>query len=405
MKHVPLTDYKLKNLKPKDSRYEVWESKSFGIRVFPTGKKSWVYMYRYRGTQKRLKLGEYPTMNLTDARGAHAKAQGELEKGFDPGEEKKLIKTSNLEALTIDELINEYIEKWAKARKRTWEEDQRILAGEVSRTWGKAKAKQIKRRDVVIFLDGIRERAPIMANRTLAVIRRMFNFAIERDILEHSPCTQDKMPSPETQKDRALSEEEIKIFWNKLDASDYAFATILALKMELITGQRKGEVITMRWNEIDLEKSTWDIPAEKSKNKKPHRVHLSKLAKDILETTKTKLAHENWVFPSPSGKKDIHISETAINKAVYRGFDTADPKDKTKVREPFFKGIEKFTPHDLRRTAASHMTALGIPRLVVSKVLNHVENSVTAIYDRHTYEKEKREALDAWSDKLENIIE
>ena len=155
-------------------------------------------------------------------------------------------------------------------------------------------------------------------------------------------------------------------------------ATILALKMELITGQRKGEVISIRWDELDLKK-------------------------DILELSKEKLANEIWVFPSPSIKNNTHISEMAVNKAVYRGFSTIDRSKEKKPITPLFIGIDKFTPHDLRRTAASHMTGLGIPRLVVSKILNHVENTVTAIYDRHTYEKEKQQALDTWPDKLEEL--
>ena len=278
---MKLTDRTVLNLKPKSERYEIWDGEGFGIRIFPSGIKSWVAVYRYNEIRKRITYGNYPKMSLAQAHLAHAKSMEILQNGIDPSEEKKLIKTANKEALTVNELIDEYIEKWAKPRKRSWEEDNRILKGKVSKQWGNAKAKQIKRRDVVLFLDDIREKAPIMANRTLAVIRRMFNFAIERDILEASPCTQVKMPSQERRKDRVLSEEEIRLFWKALDKSTMDLATVLALKMELITGQRKGEVISMRWDELDPKKEIWEIPAEKSKNKKSHRVHLSKMAQDI----------------------------------------------------------------------------------------------------------------------------
>lgn len=395
-----MTDYKVDNLKPKATRYEISEHNGFSIRVYPTGSKSWIYMYRYNQKQKRLKLGEYPDLSLAEARRAFSDAVLQLKSGIDPSEDKRLEKVSNLEALTMNQLINEYIEKWAKPRKRSWKDDQRVLTGRVAKKWGNAKAKQIKRRDVVLFLDEISKDAPIMANRTLAVLRRMFNFAIERDILEASPCSQVKMPAEENRRERTLSEEEIQKVWFALDKTNMDFSTKLALKMGLITGQRKGEIISLRWDEIDFKRRLWKIPAEKSKNKKPHLVYLSDLALEILKQAKANpvIVDSAWVFPSLS-TSDVHITDAAINKAIYRYFfDKKDNKDSP------FKGVEKFTPHDLRRTVASHMTAIGIPRLVVSKILNHVESSVTAIYDRHTYEKEKQEAWQLWSNKLEALI-
>ena len=403
---MALTDLQIDKLKSKTVRYEVWEprNKSFGIRVFPSGQKSWVYMYRYKGKQKRMKLGEYPNVGVAKAHQLHADAVLTLSKGIDPGEAIKLAKTANLDAPTVNDLINEYIERWAKPKKRSWAEDQRILKKEISPIWGNIKAKDIKRRDIVLLLDNIQQRAPIVANRTFAVVRRMFNFAIERDILESTPCSQVKMPSVENQKDRMLSEDEIKIFWNALSGSSFFPSTIWALKMALITGQRKNEIASMRWDEINLTEKAWEIPASKSKNKKLHRVPLSKLAMDILSESKKKMANPMWAFPAPVRAK--HIAGATIHKAVSLSLEPPEPKKgaPNKNLTPLFNGIAKFTPHDLRRTAASHMTKLGIPRLVVSKILNHVENSVTAIYDRHTYDLEKRSALEMWSKKLEEII-
>ncbi len=168
----------------------------------------------------------------------------------------------------------------------------------------------------------------------------------------------------------------------------------------------------MRWDEIDRKKRTWLIPAEKSKNKKPHLVYLSDLANNILDECYKNSTHEDspWIFPSINSPEK-HITDAAINKAIYRQFtpekdNPGEGKQTVQAEKHFpFKGVEKFTPHDLRRTAASHMTGLGIPRLVVSKILNHVENSVTAIYDRHTYEKEKQQALETWSSKLKALIQ
>ncbi|MDF2529561.1 MAG: site-specific integrase [Gammaproteobacteria bacterium] len=387
---MKLTDRQVLNLKPKEDRYEVWEGKGFGVRVFPSGKKSWVFMYRFHGKARRLTFGNYPSLSVAEAHAAHAEALMSLEQGIDPGVTKAGEKLADRQALTVEGLITEYLDKWAKPRKRSWKEDERILKRDVSSAWGRMKAKDVRRRDVVLLIDKIADRAPIMANRTLAVVRRMFNFAIERDIVEMSPCTVIKLPSKETRRDRVLNEHEIKTFWQSLDKSEMNLATILALKMQLITAQRKTEVATMRWDEINFDDGIWTIPAEKSKNGKPHRVPLSDMAKEILTQSKAQLCHDEYVFPSPS--KDSSISTMAINKAVYRN-------------QMLFDGVEKFTPHDLRRTAASQMTALGISRLVVSKILNHSESSVTAIYDRHTYENEKKAALTAWSIKLKGLFD
>lgn len=144
------------------------------------------------------------------------------------------------------------------------------------------------------------------------------------------------------------------------------------------------------WSEFDLESGWWVIPAEKSKNKLTHRVPLSPLAKEILKTAKEQAEDSQWVFPSPRDGGSKRIADTAIDRAVRNN------------RQVF--GIDSFTPHDLRRTAASLMTSMGISRLVVSKILNHAEQGVTAVYDRHSYDSEKKTALEAWGRKLESIV-
>jgi integrase len=217
----------------------------------------------------------------------------------------------------------------------------------------------------------------------------MFNFAIERDIIESTPCYAVKAPTKENRRDRVLTEEEIKVFWHGLDNASMFEISKLALKLQLVTGQRKGEIVSAEWQDFDLQNRWWTIPAAKAKNNVLHRVPLSLLALQILQELKKHSSGSAWLFPSPKG--NTHIIATAIDHALRKNLDK-------------FKDAKPFTPHDLRRTAASHMTALGIPRLVVSKLLNHVENSVTAIYDRHSYDKEKREATILWDEKLFAII-
>lgn len=183
-------------------------------------------------------------------------------------------------------------------------------------------------------------------------------------------------------------------------------------KLRLVTAQRGGEIESMRWQDIDLEAGWWTIPAEYSKNNLSHRVPLSQMALDILldhkktidvdlekakqkaERSGNKAYYEikkkkyaDWVFPSP----------------VYKGGHITNVQ-KAAARVKMNSGIEDFKLHDLRRTAASMMAGSGIPRLVVSKILNHVEQGVTRVYDRHSYDSEKRAALDKWARRLGAIL-
>ncbi len=380
----------MKNLKPKPERYEVWEGRGFGIRVSTSGIKSWVCMYRIDGKAKRITFGNYPKMSVAEAHAAFGKALADLDKGIDPGATMVNSNKENRLASTVEELAKEYLEKWAKPRKRSWEEDERMLIKDVIPYLGKRKAKDINRRDIVVLLDKILERgSPIATNRTLAVTRRMFNFAVERDIISATPCYGFKAPTKENRRDRVLSSDEIHYFWQGLNDASMSELSRLALKFQLVTAQRKGEIVSSEWEEFDLVSSWWTIPAHKAKNNSLHRVPLSELALELLQQIKTESGNSRWLFPAPNSDK--HVTPESIDHAIRRSMGA-------------FKNIKHFTPHDLRRTAASHMTASGISRLVVSKLLNHVENSVTAIYDRHGYDKEKKQAIEIWGEKLRDIV-
>ena len=389
------TDKMIKALKAKDHIYDVREQNGFTIRVFPSGVKSWAFLYTYNGRKRRMTLGNYKTMSLAEARIKHGDAYKMLKsEDKDPAQVQQLEKAENRDSSTVNGLIDEYIEKWAKPRKRSWKEDKRVLDRDVKPIWGKRKAKDITKRDVVILLEDIVKRgAPIAANRAFACIRRMFNFAVERDIITGTPCTTIKAPSKENQRDRCLTTDEIKSFWRAMEIAPMSAATKIALKLQLVTAQRKGEILGAEWNEIDLETRWWIIPDSKAKNGIHHRVALSELAIELLKELKKLNNKSRWLFPSDAGKS--HMRGESIGKAVRRSDVEVFRKAK----------INHFTPHDLRRTAATHMTEMGISRLVVSKVLNHIDSSITAIYDRHSYDAEKRNALESWGKRLSQLID
>jgi integrase len=398
---MKFTDRRIKNLKPGAERYIEWEEKTgLGIRVSPKGRKTWVFMYRFEGRPRMMSLGTYPATSVAKAHKARGDALADLERKIDPGD--RLVETHQQDrsAPTIRTLKEEYLEKWAKQHKRTWQEDERMLEKDVIPTWGRRKAKDIKRRDVIRLIDGIVERgAPIVANRTLEVIRKMFNFAIEQDIIQTNPCVMVRAPGKETQRDRVLSEDEIKTFWDALEWTDSAEVdddiklqmsrgTRLALKLLLLTAQRRGEVAAAEIAEFELKARWWTIPGRKSKNGLSHRVPLSPQAMRVVKEAIELSGGSPFLFPSPRAGKSITAS--SLTKAVNRNRDKI--------------GVDNFSAHDLRRTAASYMTGSGTDRLVVSKLLNHVESGITAVYDRHSYDKEKRQALNAWGRMLQQIL-
>lgn len=377
-------------VKPGQKRAEFFDEEVAGLllRVTETGKRTWYVFYRVKGqgvARRRMLIGEYPGITLSEARRRARSILDDAAVGIDRGAEKQLADG----VITFQALADEYLEKWAEVRKkeRSAKEDARILKKDVLPKWKRRKINQIKRRDVIELLDAVNARGlQVHANRVLALVRKIFNWAISRDLLEANPCAQVQAPCQEVQRDRVLSEDEIKKFWAACDRLQPVVAA--SFRMRLVTAQRGGEVQHMRWADLDLESGWWTIPAEFAKNGLAHRVPLSPLALSLLDEIKelTKAKKSEWVFPSRM-VKDKPLSNPSHSGKLARTYS----------------GVE-FELHDLRRTAASHMASMGVQRLVLSKILNHVETGVTAVYDRHSYDQEKRQALDVWAERLIEIL-
>lgn len=353
------------------------------LRVGSSERKTWCVVYRVRGDarKRRMTLGPYPVFSLATARDKAKEIVIAGIKGDDPAGEKRRDKA----ATTFQELAAAYLERYASA-KRSGHEDARMLRKDVLPEWGSRKAMDIKRRDVIALLDRIADRgAGISANRTLAVVRKVFNWGIGRDLIEGNPCLQVQRPARENRRDRVLNEGEILALWQALDSASMGHATRQAIRLILVTGQRPGEVVAAEWSEMERVGGWWSIPAEKSKNRLPHRVPLTSAALELLTSLPET---SNFLFPSP--RKGRHVPTQALAHAMF------------KMRSGL--SIERVTPHDLRRTAASHMASAGASRIVISKILNHAEPGVTAVYDRHGYDAEKRQAMEKWGRKLKAIL-
>lgn len=363
------------------------------LRVSRSGSKVWYARYRPVGldVQRRFKLGTYPPMTLKEARAKASAIHAGLLHASDPAGDRERAKS----AITFEDLAKEYMVRHG-AKKRSASEDQRILDKDLLPAWKDKKAHDIRKRDVIALLDAIVARnAPIAANRTLALARKLFNFGLERDLIDMNPCFKVKAPSAENQRDRVLSEEEIVKVWHACGRVKGG-PTGIMLRLRLLTAQRGGEVERMRWADLDLKARIWTIPAEVAKNGMSHRVPLSEPVLAILEAI-----NESRKRPKRKG-----VAKQESPYVFPHRLDALRPITEIKtavgvVREE--SGVS-FVPHDLRRTAASWMASMGTPRLVISKILNHTDASITAVYDRHGYDTEKRQALDAWAMRLMEIV-
>jgi len=362
------------------------ELKGFGIRVMPSGTKTYILNYRTpQRKQRRIAIGRHGVLAPDEARKRARQMLNKIADNRDPLEEQTKVRGE----ITFEALAKEYISRHASRMKSGYEEE-RIIRRELIPRLGRRLACEIRRGEAIAVAEDIRDHAAIVANRALSVLRRIYNFGIDRELVEINPASRLKPLTQEISRDRVLSAEEIRTFWNAIDEYPSSPQTRQALRLIIATGQRPGEVVTAEWTEIveDEDGAWWTIPAEKAKNGLAHRVPLSLIALEILHTLPH--AEAGFVFLSPV-KPGESITGHALSHFL--------------ARERKQIGIERFTPHDLRRTAASHMASMQISRLVISKILNHVETGITAVYDRHSYDAEKRAALEAWGVKLADILE
>ena len=384
-KRKRLTDARIRSQRPKEARYKVWDTEpGFGIRVAPSGRKSFIYLYRFEGKPRRMTLGVYPRMSLANARESVAQAVNKLEQGIDPGIEKIADRKALRDAESFAELAHEWVERWAKPKRKNWKHAKWHLETDAIPAWGKRKAKSITRRDVIQLVEGIMDRgSPVMANRTLSLIKQVFKFGVQRDIIDASPAVAIDKPAKEIRRDRVLSEDEIRAFWFGLDQAAMSENVRIALRLCLVTAQRRAEVVGLAHREIDGD--WWTLPKERSKNGKPHRTYLSPLAKRLTKGA----SGQDYAFPSRSS--DGPIQPQSLSHALAENRDKFD--------------IPLFTVHDLRRTAATRMAQIGVPRFDIAKVLNHTDQEVTAIYDHYAYDAEKKRALMKWGRRLQVILD
>lgn len=379
------TDTYIKNLKACSVRKDYTDGNGFYVRVFPSGKKVFWFRYKLNKKGKRLTLGEYPGLTLKKAREIYQKAYDIKSKGKDPA-----IHMQTSEKNTFKALSDKFVERRSSIKSDGGTEDKRVLDKDILPIIGHMRAGDITKEEVEVILNKIMARdAGRQANITLDKINAIFNFGLNSGFsgLDTNPAHKMKHPGTEKIGTRVLSDKEISQFWYGIESGRTSDLTIRALKLNLITCQRIGECITLEYEEIDGD--WWTIPEHKSKNNREHRVFLTKTAKKII-------GHgQGFVFPNKTGKTHKHKCQpgNAVRRLI-------TPTKKGHIRLP----MAKWTPRDLRRTAATGLARLGYSDALIDRLLNHIESILTRTYNKHIYDEEKKEMAIAWEKVITSLI-
>lgn len=408
-----LTAQSVERLKPDPGkRLEIPDGLLVGLYfiIQPSGARSWAVRYRYAGKPCKLTLGPYPALDLGTARGRARDALQKVAEGQDPAAEKReatqKAKDGEPERDLISAQLDIFIERHvrAKGRARYAGEVERLLNREVRPVWGERRVQDITRRDVIELLDALIDRgSPTTANRTFAAVRKFFNWLIERSVLDTSPCARVKPPAEETSRDRILTNDEIRWLWKATELTGYPFGPFVRLL--LLTGQRRDEVAKARHGEIkhgDL----WTIPRERTKNGIAHDVPLSAAAQEVLTGIPRVLSKAGYLFTT-TGDTAISGYSVAKRRLDKRMLEVARKEAEERGRNLEDVQIPEWRLHDLRRTLASGLARLGQAPHIIEAVLNHTSGTVSgvaAVYNRYSYAEEKRQALEGWSQFVNNLV-
>lgn len=425
MPKMTFTDRGLRALKPKANRVDYWSKDAhepgFGLRVFPSGTRSWFqYTRKTKGRTRttkdgstvfvkavRVTLGTFPDMGLAEAREAAADARADVRHGENPADERREEREAQRQ--TVRALYEAYEqhseERHERGEFRSWGQVERSLRP-VLKKLGHRPVSDIKRRDIAALLDAKAKHGATAANRLRAHISGLFSYGRQHDWLEINPASGLRR-RPEQERRRVLTDDELRGLWTFLASekpielargkgkvivmpADTGRALKDLFKLMLWTGQRIAETSRMKWVDVDLDAKVWTVPASEAKNRREHVVPLNEAAVGMLKARQeTAQPGVVWVFPSSSVKRagSVLVWSQRFASAVCRAI-----------------GGEPWRAHDLRRTCASRLGDMGVFGDTIDAILNHSRPGMLRVYDHGKREAAKADALSRWSVELTRIV-
>jgi len=387
MPRIKLTKSAIDALPAPQSDTVHWDAglPGFGVKVTPKGRKVFVVLYRTGGAGSKLRkytIGPYGRVTLHQARLAAQRVFAARLEGRDPAADKREAKR-RIVTDRLEELLETYIAQ-RLAQNRSGAQTSRLLRREIGKPWAGKSIHEISKRDVVEVVTAVAQRgAPGAANKVLKSIKTFLRWCVGLAVLEQSPAEGVPLPTKEVARDRVLTDDELAriiLAARRVGGSYGGIVELLAL-----TGQRREEVAQLCWEELDLTHLAWTIPKTRAKNSKAHIVHLSRESMAVLDSVGRR---QSLVFPS------LH------NKV----FDDFSRSKRMLDRQ---SGVTDWRLHDLRRTCVSGMARLGVAPHVADKILNHQSGTISgvaAVYQRHEFLPERKEALERWAAHVARIV-
>ncbi|MBB4478439.1 tyrosine-type recombinase/integrase [Rhizobium etli] len=372
------------------------------VQPLPSGAKS--FALRYRGKAK-FTIGSVTAWTLKDAHKEAGRVMRAFDEGRDPRAEKKEASSDdNL----IENVLDEFLKRHVKAKNgaRTAYDVENTIRREIKPKMKGKMITAIRRRDVISLLDDMVDRGvPTMAVRTYALLKKFFNWCIERGILEVSPMGGLKPPATVEARDRVLSDAELRWAWLAADEIGWPFGPLF--KMLAVTAQRKEEVAGASRSEFDLKATepVWVIPPARAKNGREHLVPVTPLALNLIGSLP--VINESHLLFTTNGETTVGGFSKAKERLDAAMLKIARSEARERGDDPDAVKIAPWKLHDFRRTAASGMAAQGVQPHVIEAVLNHKTGTikgVAAVYNRYDYAREKKRALTGWEKHVRSII-
>jgi integrase len=368
-----LTETLLKNLSPPAKGNQITydtDLKGFGVRVTANGAKAFVLNYRIGGQERRLTIGGYPEWTAAAARKEAEGYKRQVDQGVDPMAQRH----EDRAAATMADLCDLYIKRHLpKKSPSSQKDDLAIISKIILPRFGKTKAASIRYADIEALHHEMTTTAPYRANRTVALLSKIFSLAIKWEEVAENP-TKGIERNPEHPRARYLDRAEVERLLAILATHPNQLAAN-AVRLLLLTGARRNEVLSATWDQFDLEGGYWAKPAASVKQKRLHRVPLSSHALELLRDMRSKAHSELFLFPSSDAGKpitDIKKSWASICKRA---------------------GIEGVRLHDLRHTYASTLASGGSSLLVIGALLGHTQAQTTHRYS-HLFDDPLRAATE-----------
>lgn len=388
---MPLTDIVCKNAKPEAKARKLADAGGLYLEVMPNGSKYWRMKYRVAGKEKRLAFGVYPEVSLAEARQKRDEARKLHSAGIDPSEAKKEAK--RLAVLKHENTFEIIAREWYEQRKHEWvtsyaESMMLRMERHILPKLGKRPITDINAPELLSVLRIIEKSGALdLAHRMLQVSSQVFTYAIRTGRATNNPAAEMRgaLKVPVHNHHSYLKASELPEFFEKLNAYDGILQTKLALRFLLLTFVRTTELRAAEWQEIDLEKAEWRIPAERMKMKDPHIVPLSRQAIEVLREQQKYSGNRVHVFPN-ANKPVTYMSENTMLYALYRmGYHS------------------RTTGHGFRSTASTILNENEFPPDVIERQLAHIErNSVRRAYNHAQYLPERRKMMQWWADWLDD---